>query len=412
MGDFDLEVAGELTSRLGPYWQYSNGLNVAELPKNNWFLTATSTRSINRVSIWKMVSKKASSRCGALFFLFLIEYGRVVRMKESRRSFLNAAVLVVSGLLFLPKKTLALVPFGFLKKKASGTWTKTISSNLQEVNLASWAAGQGWNGTSEAVITIDSGVYLWSDNPATPALTTGNFPGGLTIINNGYIMGRGGNGGNADGYNGAAGGHAISLSSNVSINNSGCILGGGGGGGGAKAGTNNFCGGGGGAGGGAGGTGNVAGGAGGSVGTSGANGASGGDGGGGGTIYYASGGGGGRSSPSSTRSGETAGEYVTKSGKGNSGGATGGAVCQLYGVSATSGSGGGDGVTGGNASKNGAGMMSTAAGGGGGWGANGGTGASYYGDQMGAGGAAGKAVALNGFQVTWVANGVVYGAVS
>jgi len=116
---------------------------------------------------------------------------------------------------------------------ASGpVFTATISTNQQELNLATYATGQGWNGTDRAEITIASGVYVWSDDTATPALTTGSFPGGLTLIVNGYIMGKGGAGADT-GSGGENGGPAISLGTDATIRGgtNGYIGGGGGGGG-------------------------------------------------------------------------------------------------------------------------------------------------------------------------------------
>lgn len=145
----------------------------------------------------------------------------------------------------------------------------TIDTNVQEINLETWAKFYGWNGIFPAVITINPGVYVWSDNTAVAALTTGTFPRGLTIINNGFIMGKGGAGGtatpltNTDGSRYVlntppqAGGPAIFLGANTTINMSGdnSYIGGGGGGGAGMVGAGGEIngGGGGGAGGGAGG---------------------------------------------------------------------------------------------------------------------------------------------------------------
>jgi len=154
------------------------------------------------------------------------------------------------------------------------TWRGTIVSNKKNLNLYNWARDRGWDGRSPAEITIRNNVYIFSDDSEKPALTTGNWPGGLTLINNGFIMGRGGDGGSyaagnnsryswsvgrppnrqkADGW---PGGDAIKIntSSRIVINNRrGAIAGGGGGG--AGSGSGNYGGGGGGAGGGKGGVG-------------------------------------------------------------------------------------------------------------------------------------------------------------
>ena len=125
---------------------------------------------------------------------------------------------------------------------APSAFTATITTNQQELNLATWATGEGWDGTSEAIIGVDIGVYIWSDNTAIPALTTGTFPGGLTIINNGFIIGKGGQGGGTEvtvvsplttgQVLAEAGGPAISLDTDAFIDSALGYIGGGGGGGG------------------------------------------------------------------------------------------------------------------------------------------------------------------------------------
>tara|TARA_R100001126_G_scaffold102722_2_gene88608 strand:+ start:218 stop:2449 length:2232 start_codon:yes stop_codon:yes gene_type:complete len=145
----------------------------------------------------------------------------------------------------------------------------TITTNKENLQLDEWAKDRGWDGLGPAEITISENVYIYSDDTELPALTTGNWPGGLTLINNGFIMGRGGDGGSlrsvltldkpiAEGKNiwdGNDGGDAIFINTtdSITITNNGGIAGGGGGG--AGSGTGNFGGGGGGAGGGNGGLG-------------------------------------------------------------------------------------------------------------------------------------------------------------
>jgi hypothetical protein len=321
----------------------------------------------------------------------------------------------------------------------ANAFVATISSNWQELNLRTWALGNGWNGTSAAEITIGSGVYIWSDNTATPALTTGSFPGGLTIINNGFIMGKGGDGAGDGGtyspstnsaMQGKPGGPAISLGANCTINTSAGYIGGGGGGGaGAVWGNTTFSvyrGGGGGAGGGRGGigsspfdspkTGYAAGGA---IGQAGAN----------GTTASSSqstpgirfsGGGGGRIMPGARRNGPVgvSGQQVLALG-GQAGGTASVAVTSP--TTGYSGYGGGGGEQGGApysvANGNPGGNAATMAGAGG-WGAAAGTpaGSGYYKYQSYIdGGVGGKAVALNGNSVTWTGGfptGRVFGAVS
>jgi hypothetical protein len=268
----------------------------------------------------------------------------------------------------------------------SNAFLATISSNQTNLNLRTWALANGWDGSTAATITIGSGVWIYSTSTGTPALTTGSFPGGLTIINNGFIAGMGGNGSpNTSPYTGLPGGNAISLGSNVTINNTNAsaYIGGGGGGGGSVQG-------GGGAGGGSGsGAGAGVGGGAGSAGTNGTGASGGGKGGGAG-----GGGGGYGGSGKSTVMYPGGGGGRIFAGSGGAGGWQG------------AGAGGSANAVGGNRTT----TAGPAGGGGGGWGAAGGIGqAGNY-----AGGAGGKAVALNGYTVTWTSGNTtrVYGAVS
>lgn len=120
-------------------------------------------------------------------------------------------------------------------------FTANVQTNQLEMNLATWALSNGWDGTSAAEITIDTGVYVYSNNVATPALTTGVFPKGLKIIVNGYIIGMGGTGAGwnplATIINAENGGTALKLQCNTTVyGGSGSYIAGGGGGG---AGANN-----------------------------------------------------------------------------------------------------------------------------------------------------------------------------
>lgn len=121
----------------------------------------------------------------------------------------------------------------------------TISSNQINANLRTLAVNAGWNQSSKVVATIGSGVYISSNSTGTPGLTVnGSFPGGVELVNNGFIVGMGGNGGNGPtagpnltvgaGTAGAGGGLAFSVGSAVTVTNNGTIAGGGGGGGGGR----------------------------------------------------------------------------------------------------------------------------------------------------------------------------------
>lgn len=288
----------------------------------------------------------------------------------------------------------------------SNAFAATISASQQQLNLRTWALANGWNGSAAATITINSGVYIWSDDRTVAGLTIdGSWPGGISVVNNGFIMGRGGDGNGGGGtteVDGLPGGSAIALGVNCTITNNSSIGGGGGGGG-------NYPGGGGAGGGrGAGGTLRGSGGAIGQVGGGTANlavtnmeyG-----GGGGGRIFPGTGGGGSSGSVPTGAAGGF-GRMGGGGGAGGGGGCGGGAPAGQPKV-AVGGAGGAAGGAGANGTHTGG---AGGGGGGGGWGASGGRGSS--GSGLRAGGAGGRAVQLNGFSVTWAATGTVYGAVS
>jgi hypothetical protein len=263
----------------------------------------------------------------------------------------------------------------------------TISSNQENLNLNAWALANGWDGSTFAEITIDPNVYVWSSDISVPGLNVdGAWPGGVSLVNNGYIIGKGGNGADTIGSPAPqSGGPALSIATAISILNNGYIAGGGGGGG--------FAGGGG-AGGGNGGAssggGTGSGAAGGAVGAVGNNGQSGNNA-TGGDI----GGGGGRILPGEGGGGNTGG------GAGGGGAGHNGDYGQIdY---------GGVGGSANNPGSQSTGSGGIRAGGGGGWGAVGGLGG-YFGYFDIPGGAGGPAVVSNGNAITWTAQGTVYGA--
>ena len=266
----------------------------------------------------------------------------------------------------------------------------TLSSNTQEYDAVTSAGLFGAN------ITVNSGVYVWSDDVTIPAI---NISGG-SITNNGIIIGKGGYGGSTGGVQGSvasgqSGGPAISISgSGVTItNNSGAYIAGGGGGGGRG---HNNAGGGGGAGGGYGGAGRN-----GDTqastpqSTPGTPGNSSSD-----TQAWAYSGGG--YPPGAGAGGGGGGAYYSNSGHA---GASGGRIVPGSGSDSNYpylGNGGAGGSANG-AGSNGSGT--NAGGGGGGWGSSGGTGTGGNG-----GGASGKAVENNGNTYTLTNNGTVYGS--
>lgn len=131
-----------------------------------------------------------------------------------------------------------IVPFGFWNRPSTTGGSYNISSSTTNVNLYTLAGSPGTAGTY--VFVINSGVTVGSTSTATAAIITGTWPSGSNIVitNNGNIYGKEGAGGSSGG-NGFAGGPALSVSHDVTINNTnGNIWGGGGGGGGGGSGQN------------------------------------------------------------------------------------------------------------------------------------------------------------------------------
>lgn len=105
----------------------------------------------------------------------------------------------------------------------------TTYSSTQDLRTLAFAAG--WNGSDPVVATISSGVIISSNTTASAALiVSGSFPSGVSLINNGSIVGMGGRGGEANAA-GSPGGASVAVSTAVSITNNGTFAGGGGGGG-------------------------------------------------------------------------------------------------------------------------------------------------------------------------------------
>jgi hypothetical protein len=121
-----------------------------------------------------------------------------------------------------------------------------ITSNTNDVNVRDFAIAQGWDQSRWVILTVNTGVVISTASAGSSfyAMTiSGSFPNGLTIINNGTIIGKGGTGGNGggnpattsttlSGTAGTAGARALLVQTACVIRNNGTIAGGGGGGGG------------------------------------------------------------------------------------------------------------------------------------------------------------------------------------
>lgn len=142
-------------------------------------------------------------------------------------------------------RTLAGVPSGAISLSNLQGKSNTFSFSLTSatnVDLRSAAIAAGWPGSNKVNATIPAAVTISSTTTGTAALTiAGAFPQGVTLNNQGLIVGRGGDGGRGGGsaspaQSGGGGGTAITISATSSINNTGTIAGGGGGGSGGSAG--------------------------------------------------------------------------------------------------------------------------------------------------------------------------------
>ena len=284
----------------------------------------------------------------------------------------------------------------------------TFTTSQSNVNLRNVLNAAGYNGVGAATVYINSGVYIWSSSTSISALDTGVFPSSLTIINDGIIMGCGGDSG-CLGSDATAGGVGLYLSTNCTIQNNGYIVGGGGGAGGYGESSGTSWGGGGGAGGGRaarrdGTTGIVSFRSGGAIGQLGVQSTNIND------RWPASGG---RQVPGSGGAGGVS--YSGYRAAGFAGGAGGGGGSQVETGTpgnAYGGNGGGAGDPGGVGSLPTGENFNGAAGGGGGYGASGGYGIGGSSLSTYGGAAGGKSVSVNGYTVSWVSYGTLYGSVS
>ncbi len=119
----------------------------------------------------------------------------------------------------------------------------TLPVSTRNYNLQAQNATQLPPGSKKCVVlTINNMVEVGADTPSVAAYTTGNLnpQSKVGIVNNGAVLGRGGNGGGftfngslitVGGTNGGKGGDAMQLTTRTILQNNGVIYGGGGGGG-------------------------------------------------------------------------------------------------------------------------------------------------------------------------------------
>lgn len=133
----------------------------------------------------------------------------------------------------------------------------TISANTQNYNVYTQASASPLYtaGIADVTLTIQPGVVVGSSSTGTYALNVPNaFTAGdtVTIVNNGVVQGRAGNGGGggsnpgvsgnggSPGSAGGTGGNAVYVNFATTLTNNGTLAGGGGGGGGGGAGVKSF----------------------------------------------------------------------------------------------------------------------------------------------------------------------------
>ena len=110
--------------------------------------------------------------------------------------------------------------------------TSSVTGSPYNINVLTLVAGNYATGKTWSTVTVDAGTVVGSTSTGAYAFTAnGNTGDIIDLVNNGTIVGAGGNGGTRSGGAGAAGGPALNASYPVSVTNNGAIWGGGGGGG-------------------------------------------------------------------------------------------------------------------------------------------------------------------------------------
>jgi hypothetical protein len=142
-------------------------------------------------------------------------------------------------------RTLLAIPAGAIGMLTAFSKSRVLTSNITlnnnqlEFVLAPNIVSGYTAGSTAVTLTVNSGVYVYSDNTGRAGLTVTGFAAGdsISIVNNGFIIGRGGNGANSpssgalgQGIAGSPGGPAMRINNDVTITNNSYIAGGGGGG--------------------------------------------------------------------------------------------------------------------------------------------------------------------------------------
>jgi hypothetical protein len=110
------------------------------------------------------------------------------------------------------------------------TFDVVLATNTTDYDLAADLQGnQGWDGVSPVTVTVsvNVGVTVNASSTGTDVFTI-DLPAGskVTLVNQGSIIGRGGNGGVANSGAGGVGGTALSTTIATTIDNQGMVAGG------------------------------------------------------------------------------------------------------------------------------------------------------------------------------------------
>lgn len=154
-----------------------------------------------------------------------------------------ATSLFAGGVLAAPSY-MAVLPVGKADGAKPFVLNVTLNENTFDYIMKDAAVAAGWDGERplKMTVTIPSGIVVGSSSTATAGFKTGTeFPVGssLSLRNRGYIVGRGGAGGqnfswDLPGGAGGPGGPALQAEYALILENEGIIGGGGGGGGGSN----------------------------------------------------------------------------------------------------------------------------------------------------------------------------------
>lgn len=113
-----------------------------------------------------------------------------------------------------------------------------ITADMFNFNSSTVLANSSWDGVTPVILTVNiaSGIVVSGNNTSTPAFVVNALPSGSQVFinNNGFIIGMGGRGGDAQ-KAGGSGGIALNTLTSIVLTNTGTIGGGGGGGGGGDA---------------------------------------------------------------------------------------------------------------------------------------------------------------------------------